>query len=79
MVVLDNDDDDSDYNSFHDDDEENNNGGSDEENYQAVGNIAHETIELANRITKANPILKAYRKVRMKKEWWRSWQHSRWR
>jgi hypothetical protein len=60
------DDDDPDYNSIDDENEENYFGGSDEENDDVVGNIAHETIDSANRIIKANPIVKAYRKVKTK-------------
>jgi hypothetical protein len=42
-------------------------GSSDEENNPAVDNIDRETVDLAKRLTKSNPLTKASRKVKTKK------------
>jgi hypothetical protein len=42
-------------------------GSSDEEKNPAIDNIDRETIDLVKRLTKSNPLMKAYRKVRTKK------------
>ena len=73
------DDDDPNYNDDYDDnssqasfsDEENrqavDDGSSDEENNVVVSNVSRETVDLGKRLMKANPLTKAYRKVKTKK------------